>query len=535
VTLKELRRNVEAARALRNEYLSNLYGSETDFDQIDDRDFYPSNRYYTIKLFYDPAKFRTAAERRRLRGYLAEARAKYAKRSVELRPLNLVSLRYGGISLFPDMEELLVDRGYVLDVEGRDGKSSRRGHFLVVSHNINILRANAFYWSRMLLKAGISLDLWAKPPREKDKARLFAVMAPIVGMPTDPNPESSKAERLIPLVEHEQMLLGAKKVGERIAHIAHVTTPNTVVDHGRRQVQLLFSDRASLVQQQLTFELANSSKLFEGKSPVPNANSETNAAVLTWFSQVIAAQRKACWLVDAKNDWQLAVKQLLQEKELHKEDGLVQLPQKTEEARTWPELLQRELKGHAQNIESSTGQRPMAIYHELTWEDRILTALHGSTIEPEFGSHLVALAHWIGVLKRTGKQTLDSRIARCLRCGWVEIEAGQNCLLGQFPHDTWRVLVQRAESFFRPQKWKYKPGRLPYLDYSDFKEPKPIGIRYEWITRETLDSPLCEETKRQITLRGPMLCFPTHQLQYWILKAQTVRRQHGFMLRRAPS
>jgi hypothetical protein len=60
----------------RNAYFSRLYGLETvqDFEDIELRDLLPSNPHYTIKLFYDPAKFQSAAERRKPRGYLAAAK-----------------------------------------------------------------------------------------------------------------------------------------------------------------------------------------------------------------------------------------------------------------------------------------------------------------------------------------------------------------------------------------------------------------------------------------------------------------------------
>jgi hypothetical protein len=539
VTLKEAARRSEEFRTRRNEYLSNLHGLETveDFEHIEERDLYPSNRYYTIKLFYNPARFRTGAEQRKLRGYLADARAKYADRNVELRSLSVASLTFRSMSLFPDTERRFLDQGYVLDAEGRDRKTARRASLMVVSHNIDVLRANAFYWSRMLLKSGSSLLLWAKPPREKERGRLFAVMAPIMGRPTDPDSGKSRDEQIIPLVEHEQMLLGARIVKERTAHIAHITTPSTVVDHGRREFPSLFSDRADLVESQLAFELANSYKIFEGNdAPSTDAGSTTSAAILTWFSQVVTAQRKLCWLLEAKHDWRLALKQLLREEELHKNiTGVAELPRKVEEAKTWPELLQSELKGHADDIESSTEQCALAVEHQVSLQHRILAALHGSTIdldhedEHEFfdsGSHLIALAYWIGLLKRTGGQTLSRGIACYLRAGWSSIEAAENCLLGQFPKATWDALLRRARDFFPPVI--RRPGKLPYFDYRGFKESKPVKIKYEWITEETLNSPPYREAKGSIVLRGAMLCFPLHQVTNWADKAQIIRPSARF-------
>jgi hypothetical protein len=197
------------------------------------------------------------------------------------------------------------------------------------------------------------------------------------------------------------------------------------------------------------------------------------------------------------------------------------------------------LNDHAGDIGSSINERPKPeeIKHEVTLQDYMLAALHGSTIdlgddnEHEFfesGSHLVVLAHWIGVLKRTGQQVFGRGIARCLRVGWTEIETGQNCLLGQFPMEVWRILLQRSKGFFPPVIRKL--GVLPRFDYRGFREAKPIKIQYEWITEQTLGAPPCRATNSRITVRGPMLCFPTHQMEDWKIKAAIVHRQRGFMV-----
>lgn len=541
MTFKELGRQLEDARLQRDEYFSRLYGLDTleDFSNIEQRDLDPSDPYYTIQLFYDSTKFSTAELRQRLNKHLAAAKSKYVGRDVELRPISAASLTYRSMSLFPDMEKHFTEFDYVVDVEHREKNSGRRAHLLVASHNIDVLLINAHYWGRMLLQGGESLRLWTRAPLEKERDRLFDVMAPIMGSRTAADVGRNKTEAIIPLIGHDGMLLGGQSVKKRVVHIAYAAAPGTVAEHGRREYQTLFADRSELVQKQMAFELANAYQIFEGNDPrLSNAATDTSDAILTWFSQVVVAQRKVSWLLKAKQDWSLALKQLELEKKFYEGPiGVTKLPRKIKEAQSWSELLASELDDHAENIQSSIGQRPDPdeIKHEVALQDYILAALHGSTIdlgadnEHEFfqsGSHLIALAHWIGTLKRTGQQTFGKAIARCLRIGWADIEPGQNALLGQVPREVWRLLLQRSEGFFAPLI--RAPNKLPRFDYRGFEEAKPINVRYDWIAKDTQEVPRCRSTARSITLRGPMLCFPVDQIGHWKAKADVVRGQCGF-------
>ena len=543
MTFRELGRQHEAALLQRDQYFSRLYGLDTleDFSHIEQRDMDPSNPYYTIQLFYNPAKFSTAALRRQLNKHLAAAKSKYVGRDVELRPISADSLTYRSMSLFPDVEKHFTEFGYVIDVEHREKNSGRRAHLLVASHNIDVLRINAHHWGRMLLEGGTSLGLWTRAPLEKERDRLFEAMAPVMGCRTAADVGKNKAEATIPLIEHEGMLLGGRSVKKRIVHIAHAVAPGTVAEHGRREYQTLFSDRSDLAQEQMAFELANAYQIFEGNDPrLTNAASGTADAILAWFSQVIVAQRKICWLLKSKQDWSLALKQLELEKEDHAgPTGVTKMPRKIKEAQSWSDLLASELDDHAENIQSSIGQRPdpKKMKHEVALQDYILAALHGSTIDLgadneneffEYGSHLIALAHWIGTLKRTGQQTFGKGIARCLRIGWTDIVAGQNALLGQFPMEVWRLLLQRSEGFFAPLL--RAPNKLPRFDYRGFEEAKPINVRYDWIAEDTLEAPRARAMARSIILRGPMLCFPVDQIREWKAKAEVIRGQGGFSI-----
>jgi hypothetical protein len=548
VSFMEAIRRSEKTRQRRDEYFSNLYGlnSVEDFEHVEERDLYPSNHYYTIKLFYDPARFRTAAERRRL---LAQARAQHPDRKIELRALNPDALASFSISPHAHMEELFLERGHVTDVEGRTEDLGRRFDLRVVARNIAVLRANGFYWSLMLQEQGRSLGLIRARLEAERNEEILGIMAPILGKRTEieaPHLDADDiADRppIIPLVVHEQLMLGTETPANFAVHIAYETTPGTAVDKGGRfeARKFLYADRTKSSSAQLSFELSHADRLFGRAGAIgAEANRAMNAAILTWFSQVIAAQRKICWISRASRSWDVGATQLRAEANLHgRVTGVERLPRKIDQAKTWQQQIDATVSAARLEIEHATGQIPQGFVHEISLEDRIIAALNGSAIECpdtedefaffEAGLHMVVLAHWIGSLKRTGQQTLDARMARYIRQGWGSIRTGGNCLLGQFPEETWLALVELAESFVPPVH--RAPGRLPVYNRRGFREPRPIAITYAWVTEQTLEEPrLYRRTRTRLELRGPMLCFPSHQAQYWSEKAQVIRNLRGFLV-----
>ncbi|MGY3355094.1 hypothetical protein ACVWZK_001757 [Bradyrhizobium sp. GM0.4] len=549
MSFKEAIRRTEEDEQQRKDYFANLYGLENveDLEHIEEEALYPSNRYYTIKLFYDPARFRTLPERRRL---LAQARAQHPGRDIELCALNPEALASFSISPHAHMEELFLERGHVTDVEGRTEDLGRRFDLRVVARNIAVLRANGFYWSLMLQEQGRSLGLVRALVKAERDEEILGIMAPILGKRTEivaPHLDANDiADRppTIPLVMHEQLMLGTEAPANFAVHIAYESTPKTAIDKGARfeARRLLYADRTRSSSDQLSFELSRAARLFglAGAAIGAEANTAMSAAILTWFSQVITVQRKICWISRARRSWDVGATQLRAEANLHGPViGVEQLPRKIGQAKSWQEHIDATMTAARLQIEHATGQSPQGFMHEISLEDRIIAALNGAAIECpdtedefaffEAGLHLVVLGHWIGSLKRTGQQTLDARMARYIRQSWGSIRTGGSCLLGQFPEEVWLALVELAGSFVPPVHGA--PGQLPMLNRRGFREPKPITVTYAWVTEQTMQEPrLCRRTRTRLELRGPMLCFPSHQAQYWLEKAQIIRNLRGFLV-----
>jgi hypothetical protein len=547
MTFAELKRVIEGSRAQRNEYFSRLYGYETieDFEGVDEDNLYPSNRYYTIQLFYDPARFRTAAERRRL---LAQAQAQRPGRKLKLRALDPKDLSNFSISPHAYMEELFVKRGHVTDVEGRSEDHGRRNDLLVVARNIAALQTNGFFWSLMLQEKGRSLGFALSRFKEEREEQVLDIMAPVFGKRTEivarrheADDENEDRPSILPLVMHEQLMLGTDVPVNYTVHLAYEATPGTVVDLGSRLKtrRLMYHNRASATSAQVAFEMSHSQELFGDRDATgAEANKVMNAAILTWFSQVIVAQRKICWISRARRTWDVGTTQIRAEAELHGSvTGVDKLPRKVGKAKNWQQQIEAATEAALSKIEHATDQTPAGFVYEASLDDRVIAALNGSAIECpdtddelaffEGGLHTVVLAYWIGSLKRTGEQTLDAMTARYIRQSWKAIQAGNNCLLGQFPEEIWHALVEIAESFVPPIR--HMAGRLPSYDRRGFNEPTPITVTYAWLTPQTLREPrLQRRTRTRLELRGPMLCFPSNQAEYWKQKARIVRSPRGF-------
>ena len=525
VTLRESAKKSAAAQSERHAYLSKLYGLEgieaDAFDNLENEDLYPSNRYFPITLYYDPDLFRTEQDREQL---YRRTKRKYPRRVLRMRPLNPKALRKFSVSRGPRFERLFLerDRGYATDVDGRTfvGKG-RPSSFKVVEANKTILQANAHLWTEML--AECSEPLFEVTSPEKFKALAAAMLG-----------TAKKGGRLIPLVRYKDLFLGARAAVGYPFYLAYSTTPLEAMNEGKRGIELLFARLAQDAVKQIEFEFANAQILFGVRARTSSEyRHEASAAIVVWFSQVLAAQRRVVWDTEVRRKWSIALRELLNEKKLHKRViGAKVLSERHIKSKTLDEQIDDEkeaLKGKAEDIWRD--YRPDCI-HEISLEERMLAVLHGMAVDSttrseydfiESREYFIVLAWWIGELKRTGVQTFDENIARYLRLGWNFISKGNNCLLGQLPRTTWLKLVSMAGK----EVISRTPSGLPWHRLDGYAGR--FDVTYEWVTINTLHDPTaCTWENGALALRGPLLCFPADQLAYWKRKASMVRELSGF-------
>ena len=526
MTFRDAAKQAARQQDERHEYFLKLYRLDSKkvladaFEYIDYEQLYPSNRYFPVTLYYDPDRVQTEKRRKRL---YDRAKGKFRHRVVRMRPLDPKALDKSSVTHGPRFERLFLKRGYAADVEGRTfvGKG-RPKSFKVVEANKAILQANAHLWTGML--AGQSHLFGVTSPKE-----LKALAAAMLGT-------ARKNGRLIPLVRYKGLLLGTRTPVGYPFHLASSTTPLEAMNEGQRSIDLLFGRLTQEALEQIEFELANMHTLFGGRprNP-PERRQQASAAVLVWFSQVIAAQRRVVWDTEMRRKWSIELDQLLNERRIHKRVvGAKVLSERHVKRKTIDEQIDDEketLKGEAEDIWD--GYRPKCI-HKISLNDRMLAALHGSAVDftarsedhfIESKEYLIVLARWIGELKRTGVQTFDEGIARCLRLGWSFISKGDNCLLGQFPRTTWLRLVSMAGKEVR--QTSRIPYGLPRLRIDGYAGR--FDVTYEWATMNTLDDPTaCVWEDGTLALRGTLLCFPADRLAYWKRKTSMVGKLRGF-------
>ena len=524
MTLREVARKTERARSERHRYLSNLFehaGSDVGFyDELDDGDLLPSNRYFPITLYYDPERIGTKELREEI---LRDVKRPLRGRVVRMQALDPKALRRFSVNRSPRFETLFLERGYATDVEGRIPSGRRRPKsFKMVEANKLVLQTSAHLWTDML--ADQSEHLFERTPNDCE-----VLAAPMLGLTERNGP-------YIPLVEYKDMFLGTNHPVGYPFHLAWSTTPKEAMKEGQRGMSLLFNDLTQEANEQLEYEFANAHLVFGGASRTSaERRQQASAAVLVWFSQVIAAQRRVVWDVEMRRKWPVALSELGKEKKVHKTViGAPRLPEGASLGRTIEQQIGEEKELVRNRAEGRRGYLPDCI-HEISLNERLLAVLHGSAVDSasrsecdflESKEYLIVLARWIGELKRIGFHTFDERIARCLRLGWNFISNGDNCLLGQFSGETWLMLIGMAgkETVQRSRI----PHALPQRRLDGYAGP--CDVTYEWGPLSVAGQPAASVMEDgTLALRGPLLCFPVDQLAYWKRKAKMVSELGGFL------
>ncbi|UQD95992.1 hypothetical protein [Bradyrhizobium japonicum] len=528
MTFSALRKAVAEQQADRHEYFLDLYRLDRHtvpadaFEHIDDEDLYPSNRYFPITLYYDPDRI-TERKRQKLFRDIS-LQPLHRGRILRMRALQPDRLGRVSISLGPRFERLFLARGYVTDVEGRTTVDrGRLDTFKVVERNFATLRANAHLWARMLSDQG---EAMFGKHLVKEHKRLAV---PILG-------KRRRNERPIPLIRHADLFLGSEGPTYHDFLLAHSTTPREAfAESGRSEAQeFLFGNLGREPIEQLEFELANAQVIWGGRRRVRAENrAAASAAVVVWFSQAVAAQRRISWDSEIRRKWPVEQAALRSEAKLHPNViGVHKIPAKGR-ARALQQQIEWEINQIIGRTEKDTWNEFIG---KISRDERILAALHGSIVDLpaadiheliESKEYLVIIAHWIGTLKRTGTQVFDENIARWLRLGWKSIKSSK-ILYGQFPKTTWLRLIASAGKYCLTPA--VRAGALPRCRIEGFS--KPFTVTYEWVTMNTLDHPTaCSWEGEVLALRGPMLCFPADKLLYWKQKASIIVRLKGFWAR----
>ena len=484
---------------------------------------YPSNPDYVISVYYDASRFPSDQA---LQDLFDRMQAQYAPRRIGLGKLDPKSLEYRSLSPFPEMEKLFFERGFVADVEGRVFRVGHVASTRFAKRNVDALTANAMVMAALLNGYGHNL----LPQALEDETRIqrvHRVMAPVLGKETIYRSQELPAPSMIyPLAEHRGLLLGCTDFSNaQRLHWAFETTPALAIDQGGRQYprDSLFERKMQSVREQLLFEAQNAAHLLGPNRlnpKLPHSN-VSQAMIITWYSQAIAAMRKVCWLVSAEQDASVIAQSLYEEKNVHRE--VIGAPRLPDNARTWDVFIADQVDRRNEEITELAEdwgpiRGPIDMTYEITWDNEILAALMGATYrsdtdptESPFQNRDIfvrCLAYWIGSLKRKRTATIDWYTAE----GILEVCRGEcpsTLLLSQFSRATWLELEEVAEAI------------------TNGGSGTEIEVSYTW-TRDLAAPYKCEERDGTLALEGPLLCFPVLAADEWREKAQTIETLRGF-------
>lgn len=488
-------------------------------EEVEPPTIYPSNPDYFIRVYYNASRF---PNEQALQDLYDRMLLKYAPRSLGLVELEPKSLEYKSLSSFTEMERRFILDGFVADVEWRKFGSGG-SETIFAKRNSAALNANAMAMATLLFAPGHNVLPEALDNETRNDTVLRA-MTPLLGVEMDPR--DPKRRKIFPLAEHNGLLLGCRDFSiERRLHFAKETTPKLAIDEGARKEAkvAIFDRKIQFVKKQLLFEFKHTPRLFRENllDPTLRSSGISRAMILTWYSQVIAATRKVCWLVSAEQDPSVAAQSLHEERAVHQRiigDHNTSINGKRWDVFIADCIFERESKITEIAAEQATVRGPIDMIYDITWDNEILAALMGATYrsdtdptESPFDNRDIfvrCLAYWIGSLKRKRTATINWYTAE----GILEVCRGEyasTLLLSQFPKATWVELEEIAEGITNGE-----PGT-------------EIEVSYTW-TRD-LDAPYkCEERDGTLALEGPLLCFPVLAAAEWREKARTIETLRGF-------
>ncbi|SNT32411.1 hypothetical protein SAMN05216374_3175 [Tardiphaga sp. OK246] len=503
---------------------------------------YPSDLRYCVTVYYNPEVF---ADDAAVHALYDRMEREYGHRGIYLSKLTTRSLDYRRLSSFPETEARFMRRGYVTDVEGRRFDRGGIARSRYVRRNIAGLNMNAMMMATFLQKAPLNIA-HARLSAPERWQQTWQTMAAVLGKETvgrderdgrllqpfedngnDMDDDIVVDSRIYPLVEHGRLLLGTRSTTAiRKIHWAYATSPKFSWDgaHDRFARDAMFGCHPTEVKKQITFEARYAYRLFQPRLIQPEIGfvDITPHMISTWYSQVIAAIRKICWLVETEEEPSLAAHRLRQEQLVH--DLVLGADRIPDNRTTWDDLLrQREVELEETLLEQDAPVHLERTYsHKIPFGDEILAGLMGSTYdshdEPNESPYsnpdifTASLARWIGSLKRNRQEVLDTWTADAILSFWRYSRDQESLLLSQFPLETWWHLVGIAEAM-------EANSSLP-----------PIPVTYRW-TRDLLQPYKCNEEGDTLALEGPLLGFPSLQAELWREKSNTILALGGFEAR----
>jgi hypothetical protein len=432
----------------------------------------------------------------------------------EVIRITLSQLQHNPIFNFAGAETLLRERGFVLDTEiSGHGRGTPTISYIRMQQSV--LRTNFFvFWT--LLKEALKDTAFnrARAPNKRVVASWF------VGGAAPKN----DTENLFPLVERDGVLL--PRVVEKKKRPTDPTYPKYPVHRTYSasketlevtpdDISNFFSKLAvglqygkSRIKTQVLFEFANSTEIF--------ANASATALTL-WQSQVLGYFRKLIRELEIQSGPKL--ENIRREEEQHARSILEDINRRIIAKTPYERLLRvQPTKLFDQNeIDRITdGKKNLDLRSGLTDTQLLVTQICGASHRQLAAGQLdemiyaYALADWIGTLKRTGQAAFGPAHA------W-NVLALSDALGDRLPTEVGSLLAARLGDGV----WQLI-GEIANEFEVLGADATPYQLIYQWV-RNPADLWRIKRQGRTITITGPLLDFPAHEVQFWNDQAENLR------------
>lgn len=444
-------------------------------------------------LYYNPAILRTPVCRERA---LADFKQRHPGIIPKVEPLFPNDLKHFSISRYPLADQVFHQRGYVSNIDFTNEPGN--------SHESPYVKQS---------KAAVRLQYMMLDAMLSEFPGLDGGTLPLDPTRTLEALSGKRCNASVPLVEHEDLLLGCTDFGQqRRVHMAFEFNSQKGLNEAKRDPMGLMYAMPDELYEQISFELVHSRELFNGASPL---------AIVTWHSQVLAYLRKWAW-----------TKRFLEKNltgyhfdEVDHLTNRVRKPTEDDFVAGLDDAVRKAFNDATNEYNekcknTANGMVGNPTYSMRLWEhEKWIAMLHGSMFQGwEFDRregyqsndlyHLRPLTVWIGELKRKRCAVLNDVISPIF-----ELFQGSSEDFSDFAE---QLSFEALESL---------RDRALLIE----ENASPVHVVYEW-TRDAEQPRSIDVIHGVLVIRGPLLTFPLRASRYWNERAEVIRRNGGFEL-----
>lgn len=484
-------------------------------DQVIEPPVSPSSEGYEAYVYIDQDRY---GDTKSIDKILAHCKNVLLRRKLHNRLfpklITRASLKHHRFIAFPKAEKKFIKVGYVCEIEAREVTPGQRIDSIFNAAHKCAVHAQALVMEEIVRTLGPTFFGWS-PEVVGDELR--KALAPLFGR---------GANRSYVLVERNGILLGTEHADHLdVIHAAFAGTPDSWIRQGRSAIGLgYFGERGPRdVRSQVQFELQQRvcEAIFGARHWPSRARDRRDLTVspemvMVWYSQWLAALKKVTWRVGLEEapGTLTNILSLEQQATGAKPVGFGGRLPKRDPAKDEHSLIRTELEKTLDYIGGINGRKAAVeqIKVNLSSLDLVIGQLSGMTFDDRAADEppapLYMVSSWLGEMRLKGHVVLNGEF-------WDELCYAEY----ESDDESWDLL-----QFMLPDEiWRFLKNAAVEISRTDRK----IDVIYEW-TRNEQQPWAVKRTRNRLWIRGPLLHFPTYQIQRWADAAGMVKKQRGF-------